>query len=239
MVKGMLIDYGGTIDTNGLHWGSVLWESYQKHEIDVDKAAFSKAYSFGERSLAINPIIKPEHSFYDTLCLKIEQQFKFLKDNGYGTQEERLVSSIAKDCNDFAQQTVNNAKPLLEELARIYPLVLVSNFYGNINTVLEVFGIKHYFKQVIESSVVGIRKPNPLIYKLGVDFLGLLPEECVVVGDSFVKDIVPAKELGCKTIWLNVAGWDEPGTSIDPEVQSDSEISDFAQIEQEIEKLNQ
>jgi len=237
MVKGMLIDYGGTIDTNGLHWGSVLWESYQKHEINIDKAAFSKAYSFGERSLAINPIIKPEHSFYDTLFLKIEQQFKFLAENGYGVIDEKFVSAIAKDCNDFAQTTVNNAKPVLEKLAAVYPLVLVSNFYGNIHKVLEVFGIDHFFKQVIESAVVGIRKPNPLIYKLGVDFLELLPEECVVVGDSFVKDIEPAKELGCKTIWINVKGWDEPGTAA--EIQSDSEISDFSRIPEEIEKLNQ
>lgn len=109
MVKGVLIDYGGTIDTNGLHWGAVLWDSYQKHQVNIDKALFSKAYAFGERSLAIHPIVKPEHSFHDTLVLKTEQQFKFLKENGYPT-DDRLIESIASDCNAFAQQTVEAGK---------------------------------------------------------------------------------------------------------------------------------
>lgn len=238
MVKGVLIDYGGTIDTNGLHWGAVLWNSYQKHQINVDKAAFSQAYSFGERSLAINPIIEPEHSFYDTLYLKIEQQFKFLKDNGYHV-EDSLIASLATDCNHFAQTTVNNAKPVLKDLAKDYPLILVSNFYGNIHKVLSVFGIDHYFRHVIESAVVGIRKPNPQIYKLGVDFLGFAPEECVVIGDSFPKDIVPAKELGCKAIWINVQGWDESTSVSHPLVNADAEVKDFAGIPEEIKKLNQ
>ncbi|WP_221393218.1 HAD family hydrolase [Dyadobacter sp. NIV53] len=242
MIKGLLVDYGGTIDTNGLHWGSVLWESYQKHQVNIDKAAFSKAYSFGERSLAINPIIKPDHTFYDTLYLKIEQQFKFLKENGYEVGDALVASltkSIANDCNDFAQRTIENAKPILAQLAEKYPIVLVSNFYGNIHKVLEVFGIDHFFKQVIESAVVGIRKPNPEIYKLGADFLGLLPEECVVIGDSFVKDIVPAKELGCKAIWLNVQGWEESAVINNPAHQADIEITDFNQIVEGIKNMNQ
>lgn len=238
MVKGVLLDYGGTIDTNGLHWGAVLWESYQKHQVNVDKAAFSKAYSYGERSLAINPIIKPDHTFYDTLYLKIEQQFKFLKENGF-TAEEDLVAfftkSIAVDCNSFAQETIEKAKPVLAQLAEKYPLVLVSNFYGNIHKVLEVFGINHYFEHVIESAVVGIRKPNPEIYKLGADFVKLLPQECAVVGDSFPKDIVPAKELGCKAIWLNVEGWEDAVTRNESAVKADVEITDFNQV---IEAIN-
>lgn len=242
MIKGVLLDYGGTIDTNGLHWGAVLWESYQKHQVNVDKAAFSKAYSFGERSLAINPIIKPEHSFYNTLYLKIEQQFKYLKENGYNVGDALVASlteSIATDCNNFAQKTVNNAKPVLTQLAEKYPLVLVSNFYGNIHKVLEVFELNHFFKQVIESAVVGIRKPNPEIYRLGADFLGFLPEECVVIGDSFVKDIVPAKELGCKAIWLNVEGWEESTVIRDSAVKADAEITDFSRITEEINNMNQ
>ena len=240
MVKGVLIDYGGTIDTNGLHWGSVLWDSYQWNKVDVDKASFAKAYSFGERSLALNPIIKPEHSFYETLVLKVEQQFKFLSDNGFEGNflTDTLVKSIAKDCNDFALLSINKAKPTLQKLAEKYPLVLVSNFYGNIHKVLQVFEIDHFFETVIESAVVGIRKPNPEIYKLGVDFLNILPEECVVIGDSFPKDIVPAKTLGCKTIWLNVAGWEEAVDNGEPAFRSDCEISSFGKVIEELRKLS-
>jgi putative hydrolase of the HAD superfamily len=52
-----------------------------------------------------------------------------------------------------------------------------------------------------------VRKPDPKIYALGVEALGLKPEEVLVVGDSFSKDIVPAKSIGCKTAWLKGEGW--------------------------------
>ena len=236
MINGLLLDYGGTIDTNGLHWGAVLWDSYQKANIQIEKELFSKAYSFGERSLAINPIIKPEHSFYDTLYLKIEQQFAFLKENSVELAPE-LVTLIAKTCNEFARNTVLEAKPVLEALSDKYPLVLVSNFYGNIHHVLEIFGIQNLFKTIIESAVVGVRKPDPAIYQLGAESIGLSPKECVVVGDSFSKDIIPAKKLGSKAIWLNVAGWEDK-PAINQQYTADAEITDFSSLPQTIIKLN-
>lgn len=55
--------------------------------------------------------------------------------------------------------------------------------------------------------MVGVRKPDPKIFRLGVDALGLKPEEVLVVGDSYKKDIVPAETIGCKVAWLKGKGW--------------------------------
>ena len=87
------------------------------------------------------------------------------------------------------------------------PAVLVSNFYGNIGAVLADFGLDHLFRAVIESAVVGVRKPDPRIFMLGVDALGLQPREVLVVGDSLKKDILPAESIGCPTAWLKGKGW--------------------------------
>ena len=97
---------------------------------------------------------------------------------------------------------------LLNDIRREYPLVLVSNFYGNIHTILSDFSL-NYFNHVIESAVVGIRKPDPSIFMLGVDALQLKPEEVLVVGDAFDKDIIPAHSIGCKTIWMKGVGWNK------------------------------
>ena len=96
---------------------------------------------------------------------------------------------------------------MLRRLSEKYPLVLVSNFYGNISRVLEDFVIGRYFKAVIESAVVGIRKPDPRIFLKGVEALGLRPDEVLVIGDSFRKDIIPAREAGCRALWLKGRGW--------------------------------
>lgn len=236
MTQGLLFDYGGTIDTNGLHWGSVLWAQYQKNEVPVSKADFSKAYAFGERALAINPLVKPEHNFYDVLCLKTEQQFNFLEDKGFSL-DRNLIEIIAADCNAFAKSTIENALPVLEELAKKYPLVMVSNFYGNLNSVLKDFGIRSYFKEVVESAVVGVRKPDAGIYQLGVEALNISAENCIVIGDSYSKDIVPAHSIGCKTIWLNVQGWEDTAKNENNISVADSEITDFKEITKETEVL--
>jgi len=229
MIKGLLFDYGGTIDTNGLHWANVLWESYQRNQVNVSREAFADAYKYGERALAIKPIIEPHHVFYDVLFLKVQQQFSFLKEQGY-EPDETAIEHIASECNEFARTHVEKAAPVLAQLAQDYPLVMVSNFYGNINQVLLDFGISSYFQAVVESAVVGVRKPNPQIYQLGVDLLGLPPQECVVIGDSYSKDIQPAKALGCRSIWLNVKGWEDAGDTKMEVSDADVEITDFAQI---------
>ena len=66
-------------------------------------------------------------------------------------------------------------------------MVLVSNFYGNVQAVLADFNLLQYFESIIESAVVGVRKPDPQIFRLGVDALGMKPEEVLVVGDSYKK----------------------------------------------------
>lgn len=225
MINGLLFDYGGTIDTNGLHWGKVLWENYKKHQAGIPESVFLKAYSYGERALAIHPIIDPRHTFLDTLQLKVEQQFLFLRNDGLELPAS-LGEVIAHDCYQFAKNTVRQAAPILAQLAERYPLVMVSNFYGNLSTVLQDFGIAGYFQAIVESAVVGVRKPDPAIYALGVRELGFAAHECVVIGDSHSKDILPAKTIGCQTIWLNVKGWETTEVSS----EADVEIDDFARI---------
>ena len=39
-IKGIILDYGGTLDSEGRHWSEVLWEAYVRSEVSVDKAQF-------------------------------------------------------------------------------------------------------------------------------------------------------------------------------------------------------
>lgn len=90
-------------------------------------------------------------------------------------------------------------------------MVLVSNFYGNISTVLREFGFDGIFDHIIESAVVGVRKPDPRIFQLGVEALGMKADEVTVVGDSIDKDIIPAHRAGCNTVWIRGEQWtDDP-----------------------------
>ena len=219
-MKGYIFDYGGTLDTGGHHWGKVLWHAYQRQQVPVTEAQFREAYVYGERTLGKNPIIQPDFTFHRTLETKLRLQFEYL-------HEQSSMSEVLSDLYERTRQVTAHSREVLLQLKERYPMVLVSNFYGNIAVVLQEFGFDGIFQTIIESAVVGIRKPDPRIFTLGVEALGLQPEEVTVVGDSIDKDILPAKKAGCHTVWFKGEGWtDDP---VD-ERQADRVITDLSEL---------
>lgn len=218
-IKGIIFDYGGTIDSHGDHWSEVIWDAYRAAGADVTKEDFREAYVYAERELARVRHILPHHTFLDLLNIKMDIETRRLVDNGLMDADEArcLAPDIARRCYEAARTSVEEARPVLAALAARYPMVLVSNFYGNVEAVLSDFGLRGYFRDIIESAVVGVRKPDPAIFGLGVEALGLKPEEVLVVGDSLRKDILPARSLGCQTAWLKGKGWTpEEDAATDP-----------------------
>ncbi len=241
MIKGLIFDYGGTIDTDSIHWSEVIWQGYQEAGIRVSKDVFRMAYVHGERSLAKFPLIKPEHNFLDLLKIKMDIQTSFLVDahlwldmNKDERRRKELSDQVSRFCYNFVLQNLRLSRKVVQNLAKRFPLVLVSNFYGNINTILKDFKLE-LFNHVVESAVVGVRKPDPHIFSLGVEALGMNPDEVIVVGDSYGKDIVPAHSIGCKTVWIKGVGWDdkeEPDMSL-----PDAVISTIGELEEAVEQI--
>jgi len=55
------------------------------------------------------------------------------------------------------------------------------------------------FEHVVESSKLGIRKPDPRIYQHACSLLGVEPQDCVYLDDLGIN-LKPAKALGMRTI---------------------------------------
>jgi putative hydrolase of the HAD superfamily len=231
MTKGYIFDYGGTLDTAGCHWGQMLWHSYQRNHVPVSEQQFRVAYVYAERALGKNPIIQTDYTFYKTLSIKIRIEMERLcVANVWDADEKEYKEKHEAVLNDLYGQVkdiTSHSREVLLQLKGKYPMVLVSNFYGNIHEVLHEFRLDEFFEEVIESAVVGIRKPDCRIFELGVKALGLKPEEVTVVGDSFYKDIEPAIKAGCKTIWFKGEGW--TSQTYDESVP-DQVITDLSQI---------
>lgn len=220
MVKGYIFDYGGTLDTGGQHWGKVIWHAYERQQVPVSEADFRDAYVHAERTLGKNPIIQPDFTFKRTLEEKIRIELEFLGKPEY-------QQAIVDDLYALTLAETARSREVLLALKKQYPMVLVSNFYGNIATVLKEFKLDGIFDTIIESAVVGVRKPDPKIFTLGVEALGMQPDEVVVVGDSMDKDIIPASKAGCHTVWFKGEGWtDDP---VD-ETLAEKVITDLTQI---------
>lgn len=236
-IKGVIFDYGGTIDTNGVHWGEVIAEQYKVAGIEIERELYRNAYIHGERTLAKSPVIMPEDTFHTLLKKKLAIQFEYLREQ---TGDECFTTAkadeIADGCYNKVKETLATSCAIVEEIARQYPLVLVTNFYGNMPVVLKEFGLAKYFKCIVESSVVGIRKPDPALFALGIKALDLQAGEIVVIGDSYRKDIYPSSTLGCRTVWLKNICWaDEP---IEEGHSPTAIIGDIGQLPAVLEKIN-
>ena len=65
------------------------------------------------------------------------------------------------------------------------------------------------FEHVVESSRLGMRKPDPRIYQHACDLLGVKPEDCVYL-DDLGNNLKPARALGMRTIKVG-----DPDVAID------------------------
>lgn len=212
-IEGIIFDYGATLDTCGNHWGQVIWHAYQFADVPVSESDYRTAYVHVERTLATNKIIMPDFTFDAVLSTKLQMQLAYLRDNKVldvpqlelDIMHDVMLTYLARNL----KRTLDHSRFVLETLRKRYPLVLVSNFYGNIKTILDDYLLLELFEDVIESAVVGVRKPDPKIFALGIETLKLPAEKVMVVGDSFDKDIVPAHALGCPTAWFKSEAWED------------------------------
>ena len=73
----------------------------------------------------------------------------------------------------------------------------------------DVAEIMMLFEHVVESSKLGLRKPDPRIYRHACDLLGVQPEDCVYLDDLGIN-LKPARALGMRTIKVG-----DPDVAID------------------------
>ena len=158
-IKGVIFDYGGTIDSRGDHWSEVIWDGYREADVQVTKEQFRDCYVYAERELAKTRHILPEHNFYDLLLIKMRIEIGNLVENAvlpsdYPVEEKALA--VARYCYNRAKESVEEARQVLDFVHERVPMVLVSNFYGNVETVLADFDLARYFKKVVESALGGV-----------------------------------------------------------------------------------
>lgn len=90
-------------------------------------------------------------------------------------------------------------------------LGVVSNSDGRVAEALRAAGLSDYFDVVIDSSLVGVEKPDPRIFQAALDALAVRPEESLYVGDLYEVDVIGARAAGIEPVLL--AAGPGPGQS--------------------------
>ena len=202
-IRGIIFDYGGTLDSHGDHWSHIILDAWHDAGVRLSAEDFIPAYIHGERALAIPGAVAPTDTFLELMHRKIVAESSMIAPR----PDSRTCEKAARSCYESARSCTAEAAGMLEKLSQDYPLAVVSNFYGNLDAVLEDFGLRRFFTAVIESARAGVRKPDPAIFRLGAEALGLPPAQILAIGDSMDKDIIPAAAAGCRTLLIEGRPW--------------------------------
>lgn len=90
----------------------------------------------------------------------------------------------------------------LEILSGRYKIGIIANQSLGTKTRLEQHGILQYIDLVIASAEEGVAKPDKRIFELALNRSNCKPGDAVMIGDRIDNDIVPAKLMGMRTIWI-------------------------------------
>ena len=93
----------------------------------------------------------------------------------------------------------------VERVAAHYRVGLLSNF-DDTRCGREVFddtGVAHLFEAVIISAEIGLRKPNPQIYRRMLEMLRLDASAVLFVGDTPREDVDGPQRVGMRTAWIS------------------------------------
>ncbi len=91
---------------------------------------------------------------------------------------------------------------LLASLSQSFSLGIIANQSAGLEDRLRAWGILPYFKVIVSSHEAGVAKPAPAIFEMVLQAAHCLPQQACMIGDRLDNDILPAQQLGMRTIWV-------------------------------------
>lgn len=195
-LRAILFDFGGTLDGPGEPWVDRFARVYEETGIAVSREALRDATGYGTRQAYHTPSIA-DCSLRATVAFHVDRHFAHLK-----IENPAAANSIVDRFVARTEAQLAHSRTLLARLARRFRLGVISNFYGNVERILADAGFASLLTAVLDSTVVGVSKPDVRIFILAVERLAVAPAEVLFVGDSLTQDIVPAHAAGLQTAWI-------------------------------------
>jgi putative hydrolase of the HAD superfamily len=203
MVRAILFDMGGTLDGDGLHWLERFLALYREYGVELPRESIRRAFDEAERRAAADEIIASA-GLREMIEMHVRWQLAHLG-LADGQLERHLVERFLGPVGEAVSA---NTRLLADLRGRGFELGVVSNGCGNVEKLCQDFGYSPFLTLVVDSRRVGLFKPDPAIYLHAAEKLGRAAAEIMMVGDSFERDIAPAKQIGMKTAWLRPPGAD-------------------------------
>lgn len=125
----------------------------------------------------------------------------------FGIDDDRLASELG---DQYIQKCPLKTHvfpftyEVLDYLKEKYHLHIITNGFEEVQYVkLEQSKLLHYFEQIVTSEQVGVKKPNPEIFRHALVKAFCKPDESIMIGDDLPVDILGAKAMGMHQVYFN------------------------------------
>ena len=182
----------------------------------LEKAAVAFARRFGDELLDYEPRAIAQ-AMRETEGKGYRPRLEFFGDliARLGWKEKVDVGRVADFWEtSFAECSVERegVTPLLTRLvAEKVKVGVVTNGITSIQQrKIDTLGVRRFLESVVVSETAGFSKPDPRIFRIALDELGVAPDECAFVGDHPVNDVVGGRDAGMTAVWLaGMHAWPE------------------------------
>lgn len=188
MIKRVIFDLDDTLIMWKEEYWKALEDTFQYFQIDVSLLEL----------LEIEKKINHYEDFYD---IYNKENMKTLIESGFKrivTLPDSFIDVWEENLGYCAEEAEEGVKRTLTYLKQKYDLVVLTNWFRKSAILrLKKAGILSFFKEVYGAEKT--KKPNKEAFLIACD--EYFPEECVMIGDSLINDVSPAKNLGMKEIY--------------------------------------
>ena len=199
-----LFDYivmNNEIDASGVEFRKY----FRKNLVDFmnENASNVVDYGVGTYDFFQNPNIysyipKKYHDFKNMI---LEKTFNDLKIKYPVTNYNKIIDDFINEWLGFYE--LFNDAVILESLFNNYRLFVFTNGFENIQKAKAIHtGIDKYFEDIITSEGLGTAKPDTNAFNKLMESNNLIPDETIMIGDSYETDIVGAQKAGMHSVLI-------------------------------------
>tara|TARA_R110002012_G_scaffold318227_1_gene536097 strand:- start:31206 stop:31895 length:690 start_codon:yes stop_codon:yes gene_type:complete len=172
------------------------------NEVKVELSDFLKVYV--PNNLIFWKLFRDEKiSKSDLRYQRLKLTFDTLKMKVSDATIHRLAEEYIENLTNYNHLFPNTIE-VLNYLKPKYKMHIITNGFQEVqDKKMKNAGIFDYFSIIMNAEMAGVKKPNPIIFKLALEKANVLPEKALMIGDSLEADILGAQAIGIHTLHFN------------------------------------
>jgi putative hydrolase of the HAD superfamily len=139
----------------------------------------------------------------------------------HGIQDPDLAQRLAARYDAVRIERVElfpETLPVLHQLHGRYKMAIITNGFAETHDAkIARLELARFFDAVVLAGEMQLIKPDPAVFRHAMDELAVGPDESVMVGDRFERDITGAHAAGMRAVWVNSRNETMPAKARPPE----------------------